>query len=118
MNFQPICSSILGRYENNVSFLILMHNYSFSYKNSIKYRPFSVPSSTVSKGLISEKKLSRSARKSKVGEMIRRMDIENVAGKAIGELSGGQLQRTLLARALINDPELLILRMAIFLTAY
>jgi len=68
-----------------------------------------VVSEVVESGLISEKKLSRSARKSKVQEMIRRMDIENVASKSIGELSGGQLQRSLLARAVINDPELLIL---------
>ena len=68
-----------------------------------------IVSEVVESGLISEKKLSRSARKAKTLEMIRRMDIENVAGKAIGELSGGQLQRTLLARAVINDPELLIL---------
>lgn len=68
-----------------------------------------VVSEVVESGLISEKKLSRSARKDKTMEMIRRMDIENVSGKAIGELSGGQLQRTLLARAVINDPELLIL---------
>jgi len=68
-----------------------------------------VVSEVVESGLISEKNLSRSARKAKTREMILRMDIENVAGKAIGELSGGQLQRTLLARAVINDPELLIL---------
>lgn len=68
-----------------------------------------VVSEVVESGLISEKTLSRSSRKAKTREMIRRMDIENVAGKAIGELSGGQLQRTLLARAIINDPELLIL---------
>ena len=68
-----------------------------------------VVSEVIESGLISEKKLSRSARKAKIQDMIRRMDIENVANKAIGELSGGQLQRTLLARAVINDPELLIL---------
>jgi len=68
-----------------------------------------IVSEIVESGLISEKKLSRSDRKAKTWEMIRKMDIENVAGKAIGELSGGQLQRTLLARAVINDPELLIL---------
>jgi zinc transport system ATP-binding protein len=66
-------------------------------------------SEVVESGLISDKKLSRQMRKTKVREMICRMDIENVAEKAIGELSGGQLQRTLLARAVINDPELLIL---------
>ena len=68
-----------------------------------------VVSEVVESGLISEKKLSRSDRKTKTMDMIRQMDIENVAGKSIGELSGGQLQRTLLARAVINDPELLIL---------
>ena len=68
-----------------------------------------IVSEVVESGLISEKNLTRSARKAKTREIIRRMDIENVAGKAIGELSGGQLQRTLLARAVINDPELLIL---------
>ena len=87
-------------------------------KNHIGYMPQThqldrkfpvIVSEVVESGLISDKKLSRSDRKAKTQEMIRRMDIENVAGKAIGELSGGQLQRTLLARAVINDPELLIL---------
>lgn len=87
-------------------------------KNHIGYMPQThrvdrkfpvIVSEVVESGLISEKKLSRSARKAKTREMIRQMDIENVAGKAIGELSGGQLQRTLLARAVINDPDLLIL---------
>ena len=68
-----------------------------------------VASEVVESGLISEKKLSFAARKAKTQVVIQQMDIENVAGKAIGELSGGQLQRTLLARAIINDPELLIL---------
>jgi len=68
-----------------------------------------IVSEVVESGLISEKNLSRSIRRAKTKDIIQRMDIENVAGKAIGELSGGQLQRTLLARAVINDPELLIL---------
>jgi len=87
-------------------------------KNHIGYMPQThgidrkfpvLVSEVVESGLISDKSLSRSGRRDKTREMIRQMDIENVAGKAIGELSGGQLQRTLLARAVINDPELLIL---------
>jgi len=37
------------------------------------------------------------------------MGIYPIRDKAIGELSGGQIQRTLLCRALVNEPKLLIL---------
>jgi zinc transport system ATP-binding protein len=37
------------------------------------------------------------------------MDITNIKNKLIGELSGGQLQRVLVAKALMSMPELLIL---------
>jgi len=37
------------------------------------------------------------------------MQIERLADRKIGELSGGQQQRAFLARALVNQPELLFL---------
>ncbi len=48
-------------------------------------------------------------------DILRAEDLMNQAGvgalknKSIGKLSGGQMQRTLLCRALMNEPELLIL---------
>ncbi len=47
--------------------------------------------------------------KSKALELLNSVGMESIAGKAIGELSGGQMQRALLCRALISDPVVLIL---------
>jgi len=42
-------------------------------------------------------------------ELLERTGIAEVAGRAIGEISGGQMQRALLCRAIISEPRLLIL---------
>jgi len=47
--------------------------------------------------------------KKRVEAIIHELGIEKIAHKPIGELSGGQMQRTFLGRALISDPKLLIL---------
>ena len=45
----------------------------------------------------------------KVRQIIARMGLEGLEKRAIGELSGGQLQRALLGRALVSNPEVVIL---------
>ena len=45
----------------------------------------------------------------KVSRMLEEAGLEKLASKPIGELSGGQLQKAFLCRALINQPQLLIL---------
>lgn len=63
-------------------------------------------------GLISGEKERRSFAKSqarRVDEVIAQMGLEAFADRAIGKLSGGQLQRVLLGRSIIARPHLLIL---------
>lgn len=67
---------------------------------------------TVGLGLLSlkhfPKRLNR-ADNEKIEITLEELGISELKHKLIGELSGGQLQRVLLARAIVNDPELLVL---------
>ena len=63
-------------------------------------------------GLQSEKSFARRYTKAdttKAMELLESMNIASIADKLIGEISGGQMQRALLCRAIISEPKLLIL---------
>jgi ABC-2 type transport system ATP-binding protein len=46
---------------------------------------------------------------SRVGEVMRAVDVDDLAGRKVGNLSGGQVARVSLATALLNEPPLLVL---------
>ena len=78
-------------------------------KNQIDSRfPITVEE-VVALGLMSQKHLSKQERKERVHQTIALMGLEEHAKRLIGELSGGQLQRTLLGRAVVSRPRVLVL---------
>lgn len=78
-------------------------------KNQIDSRfPITVRE-VVELGLMSNKSLSKQERRDKVAQTIALMGLEEHANRLIGELSGGQLQRTLLGRAIVSNPRILVL---------
>ncbi|MDR0894546.1 MAG: metal ABC transporter ATP-binding protein [Prevotellaceae bacterium] len=63
-------------------------------------------------GLSSQKSLTSrftAVHKEKACQIIARMGLEGLEQRAIGELSGGQMQRALLGRAVISDPDMVVL---------
>jgi zinc transport system ATP-binding protein len=62
----------------------------------------------ISSGLLG-KKIAPDEQQSRLNETIQLIELENHINTSIGNLSGGQLQRALLGRALISHPEILVL---------
>lgn len=66
----------------------------------------------VATGLVGKKKFPKfiqSKDKKDVLNILRKLGIEELYNKRIGDISGGQTQRVLLCRALVSNPKLLIL---------
>lgn len=81
------------------------------YNSIDKKFPISVYEVVLS-GLNKQKSLFRRhtpEQREQVNQTIIRMGLEGMEHRAIGELSGGQLQRALLGRALVSNPEVIIL---------
>ncbi len=78
-------------------------------KNSVdSHFPISV-GEVVASGLLAEKNISKSERRERIAEVLAEVGLENFSERPIGKLSGGQLQRTLFARAIVRKPRILVL---------
>jgi len=76
-----------------------------------KHFPVSVKEVVLS-GLMSVKRFTgrfNHTDRQKAREVLSLMGVAHLADKNVGDLSGGQMQRVLLGRAIISDPQLLIL---------
>lgn len=81
------------------------------YSNIDRMFPISVRE-VVLTGLGAQKRLFAhftSRHKDMVEAALRRLDLVDLADRHIGALSGGQLQRVLLARAIVSKPDMLVL---------
>lgn len=63
----------------------------------------------VALGLYGQKQLAEADKRERIDESLQLVGMQEHASACIGELSGGQLQRALLARALILKPQVLVL---------
>ena len=71
--------------------------------------PITVKDVVLSGHIMQSDKISKTELKSKAEHLLSGMGLLDIRHKAIGELSGGQMQRVFLCRALISEPKLLIL---------
>ncbi len=98
-------------FQNNIPTDKILIGYLPQLNQIDKQFPITVIDVTLS-GLMSKENLfSRygKSQKARANEILEKMGIYNLKNKPIGELSGGQLQRVFLSRAIISSPVLLLL---------
>ncbi len=60
-------------------------------------------------GLMAVKNLTKQEKETRLAETVELLGLADHADSIIGEISGGQLQRTLFGRAIISRPQMLVL---------
>ena len=88
--------------------LFRLRKMGFVFQNAHMLKNLSIFDNIILPGLVANKESAKDIRK-RASELMNRMGINGMEERDIREVSGGQLQRASICRAMINNPEILFL---------
>jgi putative ABC transport system ATP-binding protein len=88
--------------------LFRLNKMGFVFQNAQMLKNLSIFDNITLPGLVAKKESADKIRK-RAMELMKKMEIEEIGNRDVREVSGGQLQRASICRAMINKPEILFL---------